>query len=320
MTATATGLIKFDQARQALMEAKTVDEVKEIRDKAEALRMYLKQQGAGLEMQNHCAEIKLRAERRAGELLGEMPLNGGDRKSELHDERVKLSDVGISAIQSHRFQTIAQIPQEDFEVYIAETQAAKDELTSAGMHRLASRIKAPEPAIPPPLPPNKYRCLVIDPPWPVKKIEREERPNQGIELDYPTMTLEEIEALPILDLADSTGCHLYLWVTQKYLPVGLKLVEKWGFNYQCLMTWKKNVGITPYSWMYDTEHVIFARLGNLPLQQLGLRLSFEASVNGHSVKPEVFFQDRVMLASPEPRLEMFARKQRQGFEVWGNEV
>lgn len=68
---TATGLVKFDQARQALMEAKTVDEVKEIRDKAEALRLYLRQQGASLEMQNHCAEIKLRAERRAGDLLKE---------------------------------------------------------------------------------------------------------------------------------------------------------------------------------------------------------------------------------------------------------
>lgn len=175
-------------------------------------------------------------------------------------------------------------------------------------------------AITPPLPAGKYRCIILDPPWPMQKIEREERPNQGLELDYPTMTLEEIEALPIQDLADESGCHLYLWVTQKYLPFGLSLVEAWGFNYQCLMTWKKNVGITPYSWMYDTEHVIFARRGNLPLQQLGLRLSFEASVNGHSVKPDIFFEGRVKLVSPEPRLEMFARKQREGFEVWGNEV
>ena len=72
--------------------------------------------------------------------------------------------------------------------------------------------------------------------------------------------------------------------------------------------------------MYDTEHIIFARCGNLPLQKLGLRLSFEASVNGHSVKPDVFFDERVILASPPPRLEMFARKQRDGFAAWGNEV
>lgn len=183
-----------------------------------------------------------------------------------------------------------------------------------------ARQRTPESAITPELPQGKYRCLVIDPPWPVKKIEREERPNQGIELDYPTMSLEEIEALPIPDLAEESGCHLYLWVTQKFLPAGLQMVESWGFNYQCLMTWRKNVGFTPYSWMYDTEHVIFARRGNLPLQQLGLRLSFDAPVNGHSVKPDVFFDERVVLASPEPRLEMFARRSREGFTVYGNEV
>lgn len=185
---------------------------------------------------------------------------------------------------------------------------------------LARRQVLVEPAITPKLPDNKYRCIVIDPPWPMKKIEREERPNQGICLDYPTMTLDEIKELPIQSLAHQNGCHLYLWVTQKFLPFGLELVEEWGFRYQCLLTWRKNVGMTPFSWMYDTEHVIFARCGNLSLLNLGLRLSFDAPVNGHSVKPNIFYNERVILASPEPRLEMFARKERKGFEVWGNEI
>lgn len=64
-------LIYLNQARQALALAKSIDEVKNIRDKAEALRAYAKQAGMGLEMQNECAEIKLRAERRAGEMLAE---------------------------------------------------------------------------------------------------------------------------------------------------------------------------------------------------------------------------------------------------------
>jgi N6-adenosine-specific RNA methylase IME4 len=172
----------------------------------------------------------------------------------------------------------------------------------------------------PELPNGQYRCIVIDPPWPMQKIEREVRPKQGKRLDYPVMTLEEIAALPIGNLATSDGCHLYLWTTQKYLPTALEMVEGWGFRYQCLMTWRKNVGITPYSWMYDTEHVIFARLGSLQLQELGLRLSFEAPVTRHSEKPDIFFDERVIPASPEPRLEMFARKVRDGFTVWGDEV
>ncbi|MGH3428196.1 MAG: MT-A70 family methyltransferase, partial [Mycobacteriales bacterium] len=99
----------------------------------------------------------------------------------------------------------------------------------------------------------------------------------------------------------------------------LSLLEAWGFRYQCVMTWRKNVGITPFSWMYDTEHVLFGTRGNLPLEKLGQRLSFEAPTVGHSVKPDVFY-DRVTAASPGPRIEMFARRQRDGFESWGNEV
>lgn len=318
-----TELIKFNEAYQALMVASSIDEVKEIRDKMEALRIYLRQQGETLEMQNACAEIKLRAERRAGEILSEMPKNGGGNPNLLHDaisSPPSYKELGIEPTQAHRFQAIASIPETVFEQAIEETKAEQRELTSAGMHRLASRLKTPNPAVTPPLPAGKYRCIVLDPPWPMKKIEREERPNQGIELDYPIMNLDEIIALPVPEMADSAGCHLYLWVTQKFLPAGLEMVEIWGFRYQCLMTWRKNVGFTPYSWMYDTEHVIFATMGNLPLLKMGLRLSFDAPVSGHSVKPDIFYQERVIPASPEPRLEMFARKPREGFEVWGNEV
>lgn len=168
-------------------------------------------------------------------------------------------------------------------------------------------------------PEGQYKCIIIDPPWPVEKIEREVRPNQGASLDYPTLTLDDIQKLPVSSLAADAGCHLYLWTTQKFLPVALKLVEAWGFHYQCLMTWVKPTGMTPYSWMYNTEHVIFARRGNLPLEQNGLKLSFEAASNGHSVKPEVFYE-RVLKASPGPRLDMFARRAHDGFEAWGDEV
>jgi len=165
---------------------------------------------------------------------------------------------------------------------------------------------------------GKYKAIVIDPPWPVTKISREVRPNQA-EFDYPTMRLEEIEALPIPTLADEDGCHIYLWVTQKHLPDGLHLFDIWGVRYQCIMTWVKNVGFTPFSWMYSTEHVLFGHIGNLALLKLGLRLDFAAPVREHSRKPDVFY-DLVAAASPEPRLDMFSREPRDGFMQWGNEI
>ena len=105
-------LTHFYAAKRELILATKIDDVKQIRDRAEALRQYVKQQGESLEMQNYCAEIKIRAERRAGEIIKDNQeiKPGGDRKSSLHDERMKLKDLGISEIQSHRWQTVAKMP------------------------------------------------------------------------------------------------------------------------------------------------------------------------------------------------------------------
>ncbi len=95
-----------------------------------------------------------------------------------------------------------------------------------------------------------YKTIVIDPPWPMEKITRDVRPNQ-FDFGYPVMSIEEIKtySLPI----NPSGCHIYLWTTQKFLPYAFEIMEGWGINYQCLMTWVKNVGFTPFSWMYSTE-------------------------------------------------------------------
>ncbi len=193
--------------------------------------------------------------------------------------------------------------------------AAKENLST---RELRARIRNRPALNPPAYPEGQYATVVIDPPWPVEKILRDVRPQQGPALDYPVMQLDEIEALPVPALAGD-GCHVYLWVTHRFLPAGLELFDAWGVSYECLMTWVKNVGMTPFSWMYDTEHVLFGRVGQLEVVQKGQRLSFSESVQGHSVKPDVFYE-RVLAASPEPRLEMFARRTRAGFEPWGNEV
>ncbi len=168
------------------------------------------------------------------------------------------------------------------------------------------------------LPDKQYKAIIIDPPWDVEKILRDERPQQA-DFDYPVMTVEEIKALPIALLAEPTGCHVYLWTTQKYLPAAFQVFESWGVSYQCLMTWVKNVGFTPFSWMYSTEHCLFGHIGSLPLLKMGLRLDFQAKVREHSRKPEIFY-DLVSQASPEPRLDMFSREKREKYDQWGNEA
>ncbi len=167
-------------------------------------------------------------------------------------------------------------------------------------------------------PDKLYKTIVIDPPWPMEKILRDERPNQ-LEFDYPIMELKEISALPVKQVADLNGCHVYLWTTQKFLPSAYEIFKDWEVEYQCLMTWVKNVGFTPFSFMYSTEHCLFGRYGSLPLLKLGKRLDFSAKVREHSRKPDEFY-DLVREVSPEPRLDWFSREQREGFDQYGNET
>lgn len=223
------------------------------------------------------------------------------------------------------------IPKSEYEsiynrVMSGETQESVAGWYKATRQRISQIVKLvkarrhkPKVAEGQPFPSKKFRCLIIDPPWPVKKIEREKRPNQGIALDYPTLSLKEIAKLPVPKLANPAGCHVYLWVTHKFLPEGLRLFEKWGVKYQCVLTWIKSTGMTPFSWMYNTEHVLFGRIGNLDLLRYGVKLSFGGKKREHSRKPESFY-DIVRIVSPRPRMDLFAREKRKGFDAWGDEV
>ena len=137
-----TGLVKFDAAIHAIAKAKSVDEVKDIRDKAEAARVYAKQAGISLKGQNMLAEIKIRAERKAGQILSTMPgkgSRGGDRKSTDTMSVETLGDLGISEKQSSRWQAEATVPDETFEAHVEKTNKAGKELTSAGVQALAKQ-------------------------------------------------------------------------------------------------------------------------------------------------------------------------------------
>ena len=297
------------QLRTAVAQLDTVDEARELADKAAAAQKWAERARLGKDAVNHAAEIKLRAERRAGQILTEHPEYGPGKKS------VTGTDLGIDENQSRRWQELGRIDDEQFD----KAMDALEDITRKGVIRYARTnvddLPTPET---PPLPTGRFRCIVIDPPWPVEKIVRDVRPQTRV-LEYSTMSLDEIAALDIPTLADPAGCHVYLWVTHKFLPEGLRFFDEWGVKYQCVMTWVKNVGMTPFSWMYSTEHVLYGTAGSLPLLRMGLRLDFAERVQGHSVKPDAFYE-RVLAASPEPRLEMFARRERDGFLVWGNEV
>jgi len=184
------------------------------------------------------------------------------------------------------------------------------------IERVIDRHKQMKLPTPPPAK-GKYRTIVIDPPWPVAWSKRLSRPNQ-LGMPYPTMTLDKIKKLPVKRLAMADGCHIFLWTPHSFLPDAFKLFKSWGIEYKCLLTWVKNVGFTPYSFMLTTEFCLYGQIGNIKLLKLGKRTDFEAKAREHSRKPDKFYK-LVRLVTPEPRLELFGREQRKGFVVWGNE-
>ena len=108
---------------------------------------------------------------------------------------------------------------------------------------------------------GKFDVIVVDPPWPIKKIERDCRPNQ-VETDYPTMTEDEILSFS-LPSDPAKHCHLFLWTTQKFLPLAFQCLEAWGFKYTFTMVWHKPGGIQPTGLpQFNCEFILYGRKGS----------------------------------------------------------
>ena len=160
-----------------------------------------------------------------------------------------------------------------------------------------------------------FQTIVIDPPWDwgdegdVDQFGRA-RP------DYTTMSIDEIENLPIGKIADD-NCHIYLWVTNRSLPKAFRLLDAWGFRYITCITWvKPNIGMGNY-FRGDTEQVIFGVKGSQQLKRHDVGTHFNAPRGkGHSAKPDEFYS-LVESCSYGPYIDIFGRKEREGWSVWG---
>ena len=130
-----TAIIQISKARRALEVAKDLPGVLEIRDKAEAIRIYVKASGDACGVINAASEIKLRAERKAGDLLAKMEKHDGDPRSHAV---TRLSDVGITKMQSSRWQKESSVDDDRFDEWVLATNDAGEELTQSGLLRIAT--------------------------------------------------------------------------------------------------------------------------------------------------------------------------------------
>lgn len=186
---------------------------------------------------------------------------------------------------------------------------------------------------------KKYAVIYADCPWETKagrpfsgykKVENKQifncTDNKSRELPYPSMTIDEMENLNVKDIS-ADNAHLYFWVTNQYLPKAFQIIERWGFKYSTTLVWTKKAmgGGLGGTFRITTEFLIFATKGSLKANETIIGTWFDIKrkyVNGapcHSKKPD-FFYELIEKVSPGLKLEMFAREQREGWDVFGNEV
>lgn len=163
---------------------------------------------------------------------------------------------------------------------------------------------------------GRYRTIVIDPPWKYD-VRADDASHRG-KNPYPDMTVEEICALPVAKLAQSSSI-LWLWTTNAFMRQAFSCLDAWGFKEKTILTWDKmRPGLGDYL-RNSTEHCILAIKGKPGIHLTNQTTMIREMRREHSRKPEAFY-DLVDALCPGSKLEMFAREVREGFQAWGAET
>lgn len=175
---------------------------------------------------------------------------------------------------------------------------------------------------------KKYQTVYADPPWRFANRTGKMAPENKKLTRYPTMELSDIIALPVSDVV-ADKAHLYLWVPNALLPDGLAVMKAWGFEYKSNLVWEKvrkdgmpdGRGVGFY-FRNVTELLLFGIKGknNRTLARGRSQVNLlRAMKREHSRKPDEFV-DLIEACSPGSKLEMFARGDRTGWDMWGNQA
>lgn len=170
----------------------------------------------------------------------------------------------------------------------------------------------------------RFNTVVIDPPWPISMTGKfKVRPHRATELPYHTMTLEEIKKLRVSDHLN-TGAHVYLWCTNKTLRDAYDVLDAWGIRFHQVLVMTKPGGMAPsLGYRFSTEFCLLGIYGR-PMQKFthmgaSNHFSHTPKPGSHSSKPDYFYE-LVERMSPGPYADIFARRKRSGWQVWGDEV
>ena len=331
-----TGLAKLEQATRMLAEIRTLGDAKQVASLAAAATEYARKAKLGLEAQNHAASIKIKAERKAGEILAKLkrgkPIKRGScgEVATRSEYRSALDNAKADIRDANRWQQVAAIPADRFESWAEEKKAEGAELSTSGLlrevgrevkraDRIAKMGEIAKGNAPLSIVGKRFPILLCDPPWRYDHCETE---NRAIENQYPTMTLEEICAL---EVAGSTtdDAVLYLWSTSPKLYESMKVLDAWGFSYRTCLVWDKEKIGMGYWARQQHELLLVATRGNPPTpapEDRPASVIRSSRPAKHSEKPVEAYEIIEKMWPTLPKLEMFCRSHRQGWTAWGNQA
>ena len=210
----------------------------------------------------------------------------------------------------------AKVLREGSPELVARLEAKKETVKGAYTKLQHERRRAAKSALaaelresPPPVPNGRWPGLALDPPWPYES------------LPYPTMSLQAIAALPIGDLLTEDAV-VWLWTTDRFLKDALVIAtERWELELRKVVVWDKVRAGRPTPWLRgQTEYCLLLTRG-MPIFEPGsLTNLIRERAREHSRKPDAFYELVRATCPAKPRLEMFARERREGFQPWGAEV
>jgi N6-adenosine-specific RNA methylase IME4 len=331
-----TQLIKYNAACKALAAAKRVDEVKTIKDKAEALRVYARQ-AKNPQLEADAWEIRKRAEDKLGELsakLDKAQKVGRGRKVRLPKggkmKAQALKEAGISKSAANRYEKFNRLPKSEKERRIAMGRAVieagksiadniivqgdKKQRRDEREKQLGKKIAA--------LPNKRYGVIVADPEWQFEPWSRETGMDRAADNHYPTSVTEVIAARDVPSIA-ADDCVLFLWATNPMLPHALLVMAAWNFDYVTNHAWGKDVVGTGYWNREKHELFLIGKRGNVIAPAPGTQWDslILAPRGEHSAKPECFLEMIETYFPNIPKIELNRRgPPRPGWDAWGYEA
>lgn len=332
-------LAALDRLEQDVRNAQSFTKLNSIAAQAAAIQKFF---GPVKDVSDRAGEVWIEAEVRLAEELGKLPKATGTRSQAIpagpgrgrkgktglviSTEPVFKPDTGVSEMRAKRAKKLNATSPKKRKQIVAKLKSDGKGVTPAAvlseLRKEAKVEKIHQVATAAFSATGPFDVVVIDPPWPMQKIDRDVRPNQDV-FDYQTMTEDELAVFWPAKMADklSKDCHVFCWTTHKFLPEAIRLVEKWGGKYVLLMVWHKPGGFQPVGLpQYNCEFIVYARIGSpVFIDTTDFPVCFEAPRREHSRKPDAFY-DLIRRVTGGSRIDVFSREAREGFAQFGNET